>query len=829
MKSQVICGALNTVNPTPAQRARMRAALEAQLPAEKPHRRGAHQQKASSQRWWTIIPAAAALFAVVLLGIFVLGRTDKTPPSMSNVPTEPLTLESLQSSANYKASMEIKDYVQSYNATGDVDETLSESYRAYGCRTKEMAAKVDEICGEYGLSKVGASQSADTAEKMFSALGLKSMIRTGNGMESTTSNASFDTHGNFEFWGSTYFTGVGPAPIEYRVYRAMKDDLSTAYWEIGDVNDWTWESYTTTAGTPVLLASGQDNSLILCDTGDSLVIVVGMNATAGEMFTSGITMQAFADCFDFSLTSGDEEKKTLDEAADLAVYQPILAKYISANSEGWTAVQCMINDISPAVVTADKYGYTLIDLNGDGRGELVITTGSAILDLFGIYSGDNLASHILSENEQHSFLCKDNVILSTKTGTNGDIIDTIFRLTEDYHFAVETVLINQAEGGWLAGSSEADAQPISDSQASEIMTAYPTEIVTYTAFPARQQKTADEMPEAYQLVINKDITAITEGWGWAEGENTGICPMISNVSSLSDLGYALMDLDGDGTEELIIADNGQRQVIYDLYSLVNGQLVHILSGGERNSYELRENSVILNVGSNGAASTDYVFYRVSGGQLVQDTLIRFDAMADENHPWSRGTNEQNLEHITDDSWSEENIYGMYAGVTIPIKTFAEISSKSDDPALAAYKGYISSADLSWIRYYSLRDLDGDGQQELLLFNTGKTLEKVAGISNGTVQEILSGNTLYLCSGDVLEEWGGGSGGQTMTYYRVENGKAVPIDCITYRIHNDQWYRDSDYDFYTEDLTPITEEEQQRVADAYARVDVGLKSLETVSL
>ena len=105
MKSQVICGALNTVNPTPAQRARMRAALEAQLPAEKPHRRGAHQQKASTPRWWTIVPAAAALFAVVLLGIFVLGRTDKTPPSMSNVPTAPLTLESLQSSANYKASM----------------------------------------------------------------------------------------------------------------------------------------------------------------------------------------------------------------------------------------------------------------------------------------------------------------------------------------------------------------------------------------------------------------------------------------------------------------------------------------------------------------------------------------------------------------------------------------------------------------------------------------------------------------------------------------------------------------------------------------------------
>ena len=686
MRSKMICDALNTVSPTFDQKARMRAALEAQLPAEKPRRRGAHQQKASAQRWWTVIPAAAALFAVVVLGTFVIKQTKSPSPSLSNVTPEPLTVESLQASPNYKASMEVLEYVQNNGNSEDVDQTLGEEYRAYGCRTPEMAKKIDEICEKYGLKKVGASQSAATAEEMFPALGLRSMIRTGNGMESTTSNASFDAYGNFEFWGSMYFTGVGPAPIEYRVYRAMKDHLSTAYWEIGDVNARNWESYTTSAGTPVLLASGQNNSLILCDTGDSLIVIVGMNATAGEMGISGITMQAFADCFNFSLTSGgenDTEKKT-DEAADLAVYQPILAKYVSANSELWTAEQCMANDISPAVATADEYGYTLIDLNGDGRGELVITTGSAILDLFGIYSGDNSVGHILSEGEQHDFLCKDNVILSMKTGANGDIIDTIFRLTEDYDFAVETVLITQAEGGWLAGSSEAEAHPISDSQASEIMTTYPTEIVSYTAFPARQQKAGEAMPDAYQQIINKDITAITEGWSWAEAENADICPMISNVSSLSDLGYALMDLDGDGTDELIIADNGQRQVIYDLYSLVNGQLVHILSGGERNSYELRENSVILNAGSNGAASSDYVFCHVSGGQLVQDTLIRFDAMADGNHPWFRGTNDQDLKQITDDNWSEDDIYGMYASVSIPIKTFSEGYSKSDDPALTAY-------------------------------------------------------------------------------------------------------------------------------------------------
>lgn len=120
---------------------------------------------------------------------------------MSNVPTEPLTLESLQSSANYKASMEIKDYVQSCNATGDVDETLSEAYRAYGCRNTEMAQKVDEICTKYGLNKVGDGISPDTTEEMFTALDVRSMVRDSGNGDVTTSNPSYSADGNFEFWG----------------------------------------------------------------------------------------------------------------------------------------------------------------------------------------------------------------------------------------------------------------------------------------------------------------------------------------------------------------------------------------------------------------------------------------------------------------------------------------------------------------------------------------------------------------------------------------------------------------------------------------------------
>lgn len=561
---------------------------------------------------------------------------------MSNVPTAPLTLESLQSSANYKASMEIKDYVQSCNATGDVDETLSEAYRAYGCRNTEMAQKVDEICTKYGLNKVGDGISPDTTEEMFTALNVRSMVKDSGNGDVTTSNPSYSADGNFEFWGATTVSGVD-YPIEYRAYRAMKQTLSTAYWEIENTSDYQWSNYVTTAGTDVLIAVGQSNSLVLTDTGDSVVVIVVMNATTGDTQTGKAALEAFANTFDLSLAPRTRN--------------------------------------APAETTAPTESGTVI-------------------------------------------------------------------------------------------------------------------------------------PEAYQPVIAKYVTALTEHWGGEACSNADISILVSYATSPSELGYALLDLDNDGTDELIIANDAERQVIYDLYSLVDGKPVHVFTGWDRNSYELREGFRILNIGSNGAASADYVYCHLSNGQLVTDSLIRFDAATDPDHPWFRGTGENDLAPITDENWSEDEIYSASASLPITITPFADASAGSYDPALADYEGYLSTIDTSSIKYYALYDLDGDGQDELLLYNSGETLTKVAAIQNGTVQEILSGNVLALCEGNVLEEWDGGSGAEQRTYYRVENHTAVPFECIIYNIDENQCYRDSNYDFYEENLTPITEEEYNRVVNTY---------------
>ena len=419
--------------------------------------------------------------------------------------------------------------------------------------------------------------------------------------------------------------------------------LKRLVWEIENTSDYQWSNYVTTAGADVLIAVGQNNSLVLTDTGDSVVVIVVMNATTGDTQTGKAALEAFANTFDLSLAPRTQN--------------------------------------APVETTAP-------------------TESGAVI------------------------------------------------------------------------------------------------------------------PEAYQPVIAKYVTALTEHWGGEACSNADISILVSYATSPSELGYALLDLDNDGTDELVIANDAERQVIYDLYSLVDGKLVHVFTGWDRNSYELREGFRILNIGSNGAASADYVYCHLSNGQLVTDSLIRFDAATDPDHPWFRGTGENDLAPITDENWSEDEIYSASASLPIAITPFADDSAGSYAPALADYEGYLSTIDTSSIKYYALRDLDGDGQNELLLYNSGETLMKVAAIQNGTAQEILSGNVLDLCEGNVLEAWEGGSGAEQRTYYRVENHTAVPFECIIYNIDENQCYRDSNYDFYEENLTPITEEEYNRVVNTY---------------
>ena len=212
-----------------------------------------------------------------------------------------------------------------------------------------------------------------------------------------------------------------------------------------------------------------------------------------------------------------------------------------------------------------------------------------------------------------------------------------------------------------------------------------------------------------------------------------------------------------------------------------------------------------------------MYCHLSNGSWPTDSLIRFDAATDPDHPWFRGTGENDLAPITDENWSEERNLQCRRQPSPPCNyTIRRRQCRELCPGagrLSEGPSFHHRHELHK-RLVALRDLDGDGQDELLLYNSGETLTKVAAIQNGTAQEILSGNVLDLCEGNVLEAWEGGSGAEQRTYYRVENHTAVPFERIIYNVDENQCYRDSNYDFYEEDLTPIAEEEYNRVVNTY---------------
>ena len=824
MRSKLIVEAMNTVNPTSAQKAKMRGALEARLPAERPRCRGEYQAQPTPARWWTAIPAAAALLAVIILGVFVIGRMDGNT-SLAKAGNQKLTLDNLTASTAYRASMEVKDFVRSFDSTETERAELPEAYRAYGCLTSEMAQKVDEICEKYSLNKVGDSISANSTDEMFASLGIRGLVMSSDTVQTSTGNASYSADGNFEFWGTTTMDGTDSPwtyPVEYRAYRAMKQTLSTAYWEIEDTADYQWWNYTANSNANVLLAVGREKALLLSDTGDSVVLIVVMNATVGDVLFTREALEAFADTFDFSLSTRTEDDPVPVENRNPIpqAYQPILAKYAQAAAERWDAETCIALDICGSLASKNidgEYGYSLQDLDGNGSPELLITDGYEIFDMYGIVENDSGAGHLLMSGEKRSFLCKENVLLSQFTDEENLTWYQYERL-EGIDLNPVMTVISDTDGNWSVGELARAMKRITEQEAKEILDIYPIQPISFAAIPRENKGTENALSAAYQEVVNKYITAITEGWKGEICAQEDISIVTCNFSSLRDVGYALRDLDGNGVEELLIATTSGEQVILDLYTLTNGALVHVFSGWERNAYYLTTDNGIYNQGSGGAAVSYYTLYRLSGDKLSAEASVTFDADTDRENPWFQG---DELKPITEAE--AEAILNGWVKQTIevtPLGADAQTDPVSTDAMSAAYQSILDtyaqairerwdadtclSAGISYAAVsrcgtpetmgYVLRDLDINGVSELLLVldGDGQEVVQLTTFAGGKAQTLYRKSAdSYGClySTDTFWIRFSTNAGVTDDSYYLSGDSLEPVLTIGYDRASDSWYED----------------------------------------
>lgn len=165
------------------------------------------------------------------------------------------------------------------------------------------------------------------------------------------------------------------------------------------------------------------------------------------------------------------------------------------------------------------------------------------------------------------------------------------------------------------------------------------------------------------------LKAIAEDWDMDACDSAGISRLIAYVTSPDKLGYALMDLDGNGSDELMISDG---EVIFDLYSESDGAWIHVFSGGERDSYVLCEENYIRNIASNGAADTVYTFYKLNGADLIWYEKVTYDA-GDEDGPWFASHIQVSMTRVAVEEDAALSIIDSYQPIAIQTEPLGAVS------------------------------------------------------------------------------------------------------------------------------------------------------------
>ncbi len=160
-----------------------------------------------------------------------------------------------------------------------------------------------------------------------------------------------------------------------------------------------------------------------------------------------------------------------------------------------------------------------------------------------------------------------------------------------------------------------------------------------------------DVAEKYASVLTSYHTALKEEWKpgkLVEEGFSSIAAYCYGEDTLDKIGYAFLDLDGDGTEELLIGaiggDDFIRQQIFELYCLKDGVPARVIEAWERNRYYLCwENSryILVNESSSSASDGKWSCNVVREGKLFPVQTIVYDGsgetimyggLADPEHP-----------------------------------------------------------------------------------------------------------------------------------------------------------------------------------------------------
>ena len=131
-------------------------------------------------------------------------------------------------------------------------------------------------------------------------------------------------------------------------------------------------------------------------------------------------------------------------------------------------------------------------------------------------------------------------------------------------------------------------------------------------------------------------------------------PLYASEPNKGSIGYAFVDLDSNGTQELIIGSRGQfaRSTIYDLYAIYNGRIVNVLSGTESARHSLSsDNQILLDTQNANGQTVFAVFTYYNSSVRLLEAVIQ-----------GSGERYTSSQSFNDDSTFEEISYAEAAAI-----------------------------------------------------------------------------------------------------------------------------------------------------------------------
>ena len=170
----------------------------------------------------------------------------------------------------------------------------------------------------------------------------------------------------------------------------------------------------------------------------------------------------------------------------------------------------------------------------------------------------------------------------------------------------------------------------------------------------------------YKDILTKHITAIKEKWDSIKLEQEQMSYMYNKDVKI---GYIYYDVNCDGIEELLIgeiAEGDWKGIIYDIYTMVDRQPKHVVSGGTRNRFYVCDNSFICNEYSSGALESGVRVYNLveNSTELFPQVSFKYDAYKNYKNPWfltyGSKVDEDEWENVSEEKFKErKKVFNQY--------------------------------------------------------------------------------------------------------------------------------------------------------------------------